>query len=129
MWASVMSLCVQCPHLSQTREQYVDTQSPDRCGLQQIDFTVGHPQQDGDAHHLDLVLIKANKSHVTRAALHTASTNGPHQIKELTGSRAKACGRMAASVSQALVCSMRCSLSCSALFRGPVKTSDQNRTT
>ena len=50
-----------CSHLSQTGEQYVDSQSPDGCSLHQIVFTVGQPQQHGDAHQLSLILKKKKK--------------------------------------------------------------------
>ena len=54
--------CCPCPYLSQTGEQYIDSQSPDGCSLHQIVFTVGQPQQHSDAHQLGLVL-KSNSTH------------------------------------------------------------------
>jgi len=118
-----------CPYLSQTGEQDVDSQSPDGRRLHQIVLTVGQAQQHSDAHHLGLVLKKEKAKHHT----YGFTTLGVSRVgtiqEELTGSCAKACGRMEDSVSQALVCSVGCCSLCSAAFRGPLNTSDQNRTT
>lgn len=48
---------------------------------------------------------------------------------KLTGSCAKACGKMEDSASQALICTLLCCSFCKALFRGPLKMSVQNCTT
>lgn len=54
----------QRPYLSQTREQYVDSQSPDGCRLHKIVLTVGEPQQHGDAHQLGFVLqVESHMKH------------------------------------------------------------------
>lgn len=50
------------PHLSQTREHNVDSQSPDGSRLQ-IVLTIGHSQQHSDAHHLGLALKKKAACH------------------------------------------------------------------
>lgn len=45
-------------HLSQTREQDVNSQSPDSCRLHQIVLNVGQAQEHSDAHQLDFILFK-----------------------------------------------------------------------
>lgn len=126
MVLSVLIVTGRCPYLSQTGEQYVDSQSPDGCSLHQIVFTVGQPQQHGDAHQLGLIL----KDNITRHTDTSMKLKNKQENKgKLTGSCAKACGRMEESVSQALVCSVGCCSFCSAPFSGPLKTSDQNSTT
>lgn len=124
----VRNMLLRGPYLSQTGEEYVDSQSPDSCGLYHIVFTVGQPQQHSDTHQLGLVLKK--KRHcVSRVGPHEAWYERIRNWGELTGSCAKTCGRMEDSVTQALVCSVGCCSFCSAPFRGPLKASDQNCTT
>lgn len=65
-----MLLSGQSPYLSQTREQYVDPQSPDGRRLHQVVLTVGQPQQHGDAHQLGLVL--KNKQYTSHVQLREA---------------------------------------------------------
>ncbi|TNN63464.1 hypothetical protein EYF80_026314 [Liparis tanakae] len=110
-----------CPYLSQTGEQDVDAQSPDGRRLHQV-------RPSSTVMHIIWVLSLKRKSQTSH--LRILSVGGVGTIREeLTGSCAKACGRMEDSVSQALVCSVGCCSLCSAAFRGPLSTSDQNRTT
>lgn len=115
-----------CLYLSQTGEQYVDSQSPDSGCLYQIVLTVGQPQQHSDAHQLRLVLKNNLKCHMYSSVKLRRSLGSVKGELKLTGSCANACGRMEDSVSQALVCSVGCCSFCSAAFSGPLKTSDQN---
>ena len=54
----VRNMLPDSPYLSQTGEEYIDSQSPDSRGLYHIVFTVGQPQQHSDTHQLGLVLKK-----------------------------------------------------------------------
>lgn len=124
-----------CTHLPQTGEQDEHSQGPNGCSFHLMVLAVGQSQQHGDAHQLRLFLQSDTACQKSRRPRKKKRKKRNHieflqkQRCELTGSCAKACGGMVESASQVLICSLGFCSFCKALFRGPLKTSDQNVTT